>query len=102
MWIGEEDPIYDQIVSFQENKCSYLYKNIVLEITFPSLNEIKVSWGAGPKTPKLLLEQTTLACQCLALLELPLMSNNIFPWVIIHYYLRNSFRTMFGLLSLKY
>ena len=28
MWIGEEDPIYDQIVSFQENKCSYLYKNI--------------------------------------------------------------------------
>ena len=71
--------LYDQIVSFQENKCSYLYKNIVLEITFPSLNEVKFSWGAGPKTPKLLLEQTTLVCQCLTLPELPLMSNNIFP-----------------------
>ena len=57
---------------------AHIYTKI-LEITFPRLNEIKFSWGAGPKTPKLLLEQTTLVCQCLALLELPLMSNNIFP-----------------------
>ena len=57
---------------------AHIYTKI-LEITFPRLNEITFSWGAGPKTPKLLLEQTTLVCQCLALLELPLMSNNIFP-----------------------
>ena len=50
MCIGEEDPIYDQIVSFQENKCSYLYKNIGHNVSKVKWDKISLGvWSQDPQ-----------------------------------------------------